>query len=77
MMASTLQVKMIFVNPHIAGGPAEPKPGISVCLCMCLPDIYFMDEKRVGERKFYIQILDIGVKKRESVSFSDKLCSRV
>lgn len=59
-MAATLQVKVIIVDPHVAGGPAEPKPGISVCQCMCLPDIYFMDEKKVGKRKFYIQVLDIG-----------------
>lgn len=60
MMASTLQVKVIFVDPHFTGGPAEPKPGISVCQHMCLADNYFMDEKRVGERKFYKQVLDIG-----------------
>lgn len=30
-MAATLQVKVIIVDPHVAGGPAEPKPGISVC----------------------------------------------
>lgn len=52
-MASILQVKVMAVasGSGCCRSPAEPEAGSSVCQCMWLPGIYFLERKTVAEKK--------------------------